>query len=211
MVGGNKIVDFSVLIEIHLRVPGTRAKSPHHNRRAAFLPLQQFGNRINRINREADNGAARRQARDLFRPGVGQLAHALAAHEFYPRNQRGNRPPHGLRAQKQSLMCAAHPQQTVREHMPPLGIGAKLDLVHGNQIRAHAFWHGLHRADPILRARWHDTLFASHQRHDGRTARRDDLVIDLTRQQTQRQADHTCAIAQHPLDGVMGLACVGRA
>ena len=38
-----------------------------------------------------------------------------------------------------------------------------------------------------------------------------DLVIDLARQQAQRQADHAGLVGQHPLDGEMGLAGVGGA
>ena len=38
-----------------------------------------------------------------------------------------------------------------------------------------------------------------------------DLVVDLARQQPQRQADHAGRVSQHALDGEMGLAGVGRA
>ena len=61
-----------------------------------------------------------------------------------------------------------------------------------------------------MRPVWHDPLFAGDQRYNRGTAGRHDLVIDLTRQQTQRQPDHTCAIGQHPFDGVVGFAGVGR-
>ena len=39
----------------------------------------------------------------------------------------------------------------------------------------------------------------------------DDLVVDLAREQPQRQADHADVVRQHALDGEMGLAGVGRA
>jgi hypothetical protein len=70
--------------------------------------------------------------------------------------------------------------------------------------------HRLDRADPVLRALRHDPFLAGDQRHDGGPAQRDDLVIDLPRQQAQRQADDAGAMRQHPLDRVMGLAGVGR-
>ncbi len=38
----------------------------------------------------------------------------------------------------------------------------------------------------------------------------DDLVVDLARQQPQRQADNAGRMRQHPLDGEMGLAGIGR-
>ena len=38
-----------------------------------------------------------------------------------------------------------------------------------------------------------------------------DLVVDLAREQPQRQPDHAGGMRQHPLDGEMGLAGIGRA
>ena len=35
------------------------------------------------------------------------------------------------------------------------------------------------------------------------------LVVDLTRQQPQRQSDHAAGMRQHALDGEMGLSGVG--
>ena len=108
-------------------------------------------------------------------------------------------------------MLPARPQQTVCEHMPPFRIGAELNFVDGQKIDAHPFGHRLDGADPILGARRHDSLFAGDQRHNRRAPLGHDAVIDLARQQAQRQTDHAGAIAQHPLDGVMGLARIGRA
>jgi hypothetical protein len=56
-----------------------------------------------------------------------------------------------------------------------------------------------------------DALLAGDKRHHGRTAQGDDPVIDLAREKTQRQADDAGAMAQHPLDRVGGLACIGGA
>ncbi len=39
----------------------------------------------------------------------------------------------------------------------------------------------------------------------------DDALVDLARQQAQRQADQPGVVADHPLDGEMGLAGVGGA
>ena len=94
--------------------------------------------------------------------------------------------------------------------MAALGVGAKLDLVHRDEIGAHALGHRLDRADPVLRAVGHDPLLAGEQRHHRGAARGPDPVIDLARQQAQRQPDDAAAIAQHPLDGEMGLAGVRR-
>ena len=93
--------------------------------------------------------------------------------------------------------------------MAALWIGAQLYFINGQKIAPHPLGHGLDRANPIGGAIWHDTLFASHQRHHRRAAQRHDLVVDLARQQAQWQTDHTSAMCQHPLDCVMGLAGVG--
>ena len=39
----------------------------------------------------------------------------------------------------------------------------------------------------------------------------DHALIDLAREQAQRQADHPGGMGEHPLDGEMGLAGIGRA
>ena len=95
--------------------------------------------------------------------------------------------------------------------MAAFGIGTKLDFVDSDEISPHAFGHRLDGADPILGARRHDPFFARDQRHDRRAANGNDLVIDLARQQTQRQTDHTGSVPQHTFDRVMGFTCVRRA
>ena len=59
----------------------------------------------------------------------------------------------------------------------------------------------LRRDDPLLAGQQRDLLLALH---------RDDPVIDLARQQPQREADHARRMAAHPLDRQVGLAGVGR-
>jgi len=56
-----------------------------------------------------------------------------------------------------------------------------------------------------------DLLLARDQGDGFRSDLGDDAVIDLARQQAQRQADHARLVAQHALDGEMGLAGIGRA
>jgi len=55
-----------------------------------------------------------------------------------------------------------------------------------------------------------DLFLAGDQRDRIRACAIGDLVVDLARQQTQRQADHAGGMRQHPLDREMGLAGVGR-
>ena len=70
--------------------------------------------------------------------------------------------------------------------------------------------HRLDRRHPEARVRRLDLLFAGDERDVLRADPVDDLVVDLARQQPQRQADHAGGMRQHPLDGEMGLAGVGR-
>ena len=210
-IGRNKEIHLAILVQIDLRIACPRRQSPHHHGSAALLTAQQLGNRINIFDRKPDNGGARLQPADLFRTGIGQLAHPFAADKFDPLHKARDRPAHRVRSHEQGLVLPTHPQQAIREHMAALGIGTKLDLVDADEITAHALGHRLDRADPVLRAWRYDPLLASDKRHNRRPARGDDLVIDLARQKPQRQSDHTGTIAQHPVDGVVGLACVGRA
>ncbi|OIQ76088.1 hypothetical protein GALL_422410 [mine drainage metagenome] len=107
-------------------------------------------------------------------------------------------------------MQAARAQQAVGKDVPAVGVGAKLDFIHRNEIGTNFQGHRLDRADPILGAIRHDTLLAGHQRHNRGPARGDDAVIDLARQKAQRQADDAGAMRQHSVDGIVGLASVRR-
>ena len=69
--------------------------------------------------------------------------------------------------------------------------------------------HGLHGADEILGPGRDDLLLAGDQRHRAGPPRLGDAVVDLPRQQPQRQADHPRGMAQHALDGEVGLARIG--
>ena len=95
--------------------------------------------------------------------------------------------------------------------MAALGVSAKLYFVDGNEIRPDLQRHRLDRADPILGAVGYNAFFAGDKRHHRGAARHDDAVINLARQQTQRQPDHPGAMGQHPFDGIMSLARIRRA
>ncbi len=56
-----------------------------------------------------------------------------------------------------------------------------------------------------------DLLLAGDQRHAATPTFSTTRAIDLARQEPQRQADHAGAMRHHALDGIMGLAGVGRA
>jgi hypothetical protein len=106
---------------------------------------------------------------------------------------------------------AAHPEESVREDVPPFGIGTELDFVDGHEISPHGVRHRFGRTDPVLRPVGNDPLLAGNERHDRRTANGDDPVIDLARKKSEGKPDDARSMREHPLDRVMGLAGVGRA
>ena len=56
-------------------------------------------------------------------------------------------------------------KQPVGENVAAVGIGGKLDFVHGQEVRLDVARHGLNRAHPIARALGLDLLLARYQRH----------------------------------------------
>ena len=101
-------------------------------------------------------------------------------------------------------------EQPVGEDVAAVEVGGELDLVHGQEIGPHVARHGFDRAHVIARVLRLDLLLARDQRHAARADARHDLVVDLASEQPQRQADEPALMAQHALDGEMGLASVGR-
>jgi hypothetical protein len=102
-------------------------------------------------------------------------------------------------------------QEPVGEDVAAFGVGAELDFVDGEEFHLAVERHRLDRADEILRIGG-DDLFLAGDEGDARIAARlDNPVVDLARQQPQRQADHARGMGQHALDREMGLAGVGRA
>ena len=209
-VGGDQVIDLSGLIHRHLGVARARRQRAHDHCAAALLPADQFGHGIDVIDGKADDGRPRRHPRQLFRPRPGQGGQPVAPLELHAGDQMGDGRAHRVAAQQQRLVQAAHLQQAVGEDMAAFGIGAKLDFVDGDEIGGDV-GHRLGRRHPVLDPVGNDPFLARDQGHDRRPARPDDPVIDLARQQPQRQADHAGAVGQHPFDGVMGFPGIGRA
>ena len=209
-VGRDQEVDVAGLIERHLGIARARAQRAQHDGRAAALAPHQFGDGIDLGGGERDDGGARRQARDLLLAGIGELRQAGPRNEIGAGNEIGDRLAHGLGAEQQRLLPAAHMQQAVGEDMAALGIGGELHLVDGEKVDVRLARHGLDGAHVVARPLRLDLLFAGDQGHGIRADPRDDLVVDLARQQAQRQADEPRLVAQHALDGQVRLARVGR-
>ena len=72
-VGGDEIVDIAGLVERHLGIAGARRERAEHDRRAAALPADQFGDRVDLVGGEGDDGRASRQARQLLLSGIGEV------------------------------------------------------------------------------------------------------------------------------------------
>ena len=204
-------IDFAILVQINLRVARAWAERAHDNRASAPLATDQFRDCVEIIDRETDDRRARDHPAQLLGAGIGQLRKPLAPAELNARHLGCNRPAHRIRTQKQGFVQTARIQQPVGEDMPALGIRTELNFIDRKKIRPKAHRHRLNGAHPVLHPFGDDTLLPSHKRHNGWPTHLDDPVIDFARQQTQGQADHTGAIGQHPLDGVVGFSGVCRA
>jgi hypothetical protein len=95
--------------------------------------------------------------------------------------------------------------------MAAFEIGADLDFIHGEKGDVELARHRLDGGDPEAGMRRLDLLLAGDQRHIGRPDPGHHLVVDLAREQAQRQADDARGMAEHALDGEMSLAGIGRA
>ena len=116
----------------------------------------------------------------------------------------------GRRSQQHGLGAPARVKQAVGEDVAALGIGDELDFVDRQELDAAVERHGFDRAYPIGRVGGRDLLLAGDQRDMALAARLDDAIVDFARQQPERQADHARGVAEHPLDGEVGLAGIGR-
>ena len=101
-------------------------------------------------------------------------------------------------------------EHAVGEDVAALEVAGELDLVDGEEGGVGLRRHRLDRADPVARRRRDDLLLAGDQRHLVGADAGGDAVIDLAGEQPERQADDARRMAEHALDGEMGLAGVGR-
>ena len=108
------------------------------------------------------------------------------------------------------LGAAAGVQQTIGEDVAALGIAAELNFVDREKIDVDVARHRLDGRYPIARPFGLDFFLACNQRDVVGADARFDLVVDLARQETQRQTDHAAFVAEHALYGEMRLAGVRR-
>ena len=190
-----------------LRVRG-RERAEHH-RRAAALAADQLGDGVDLVGREGDDGRAARQAGDLLRAGIGEHRHARPGDDVDAGEELLDDAAHGRGAEEQRLLAAAEVEHAVGEDVAALEVAGELDLVDGEEGGVGLRRHRLDGADAEARRRRDDLLLAGDQRDLVGADARDDAVIDLAREQPERQADDARRVAEHALDGEVGLAGIG--
>ncbi len=210
-IGGDQEIDVTAFEKLHLGVAGARAQSPHHHRRAAALAADQFGDGVDLVGGKRDDGGAARLPGELLRPGVGELGKARPGDDLGARQQATDHRPHGAGAQQQRLVAAAGVEHPVGEHMPAVGVGGDLDLVDRQALHRQLGRHGLDGRHPVAGPGGHDALLAGDQRHLVGAGPPRHSLIDLARQQPERQPDQPRSMGEQPLDRVVGLAGVGGA
>ena len=210
-VGRDQEIDFAGLEQIDLRVAGARTERAHDHGGPAALAADEFGDGVNRVGGEGDDGAAPRQAGQLLGAGVGQLGQSFAELDLGLGTELTDQRGDSRRAHQHRLGRPSRMQEPMGEHVAAFRIGAKLDLVDGEKFDLAVERHRLDRADEIARPERNDLFFAGDQRDLGRAPRLDHPIVDLAREQPQRQADHARGMSQHALDRQMRLARIGRA
>ena len=94
--------------------------------------------------------------------------------------------------------------------MPPLKGVRQLHLINGDKLDGNIKRHRLNRANPVARIIRRYFFLAGNQGHLFFANLGHHLAIDLTGQQTQRQAHHAAFVPDHPLNGFVGLTRIGR-
>ena len=159
-VGRDQEIDLAGLEELDLGVAGARAERPHHHRRAAAMAPDQFGDGVDRVGGEGDDGAAPRQAGQFSLALVAQRRQALAELDRGVGTEAADQRRDGRRAKQHRLRQAPRMQEPVGEDVAALGVGAELDFVDGEEFHLAVERHRLDRADEILRIGGDDLFLA---------------------------------------------------
>ena len=195
-VGGDEIVDLAGLIHRDLGVAGAGAERAHHHRRAAAHPAQHLGDRIDLLGREGDDRGARRQPGELGRPGIGKGREARPRGDLRLGQKRADHRRQARRAEDHRLLAAARVEHPVGEDMAALRIGAELALVEPDEGEVLFERHRFRGAQEPARLRRDDLLLAGDQGDLMRALHRHHPVIDLARQQPEREAHHARSCAR---------------
>ena len=101
-------------------------------------------------------------------------------------------------------------QHAIGEDMAAVEIGGELNFVDGEKGDIEIARHRLDGGDPETRIRRLDLFLAGDQRYRVSADPLDAAAVDFARQKPQRQTDDAGRMREHPLDGEMGLARIGR-
>ena len=189
-VGGDEIIDVAVLEQLDLGVAGAGRERTQHHGGAAMLALDQLGDGVDLIRRERDDRGPSWLARDLAVAGKFQPRESRSCDDGGARQQPLDDRAHGGGAQQHGLVAAAPVQHAIGEDVAALEVGGDLDLVDREEGDIDVARHRLHGGDPEARRLRLDLLLARDQRDRVDTGAIGDLVVDLARQEPQRQADH---------------------
>ena len=118
--------------------------------------------------------------------------------------------PDGLGAEDHGFDQSTGVQQAVGEDVAAIGVGAKLDFVHRQELGLAIQRHRLHGAGEPARFRRDDLLFAGDQGNRTNALAGNHAVIVLAGQQAEGEADYAGRVAR-TLNREMGLAGVGGA
>ena len=210
-VGGYNVIDLARLEHRDLFVAGLGRERAHHHRRAAAEAPQRLGHGVNLLDAEGDHGRAFGQAREFADARVGQRGETRTAGDLRLGDQRLDHRFQRGGAEDHRLFPASSVQQSVSEDMPAFRVCAQLCLVQRHEgVLAAGARHGFGRAEEIAGVWRFDPLLAGDQRDLLVTLDRAHPVIDLAREQAQREAHHAGGMAAHPLDRQVRLAGVGR-
>ena len=209
-IGGDQIIDVTGLEHLDLRVAGARAERSQHHGRPATLTPDQFGDGVNLVRREGDDRGAARLPGDLAVAREFKLRQPRARDDARARQQPLDDRAHGGGAEQQGLVAATTMENAIGENMAAFKIGGDLDFIDGEERHVEVARHRFDRRNPEARARRLDLLLAGDQGDGIHSGAVGDLVVEFAGEQPQRQADNAGGMRQHPLDGQMGLAGVGR-
>ncbi len=182
-VGGDQEVDLLVLIQRHLRVAGARAEAPHHHRTAAAAAADQLGDRVYLAGTECHDRAARRQAGQLLRPDMGELAQARPRLDLRLRHQAFEQRADDLGAEEHGFHHAARVQQAVGENVAAVGVGTELNLVHRDELGAAVERHRFHRAGEPARLGGQDLFLPGDEGDVAGALSRHHAVVIFAREQ----------------------------
>src|SRR5262249_52749674 len=148
----------------------------------------------------SDDCGSRRQARDFILARIGELRETGPGDKIRAGDKLADRVRPRLRAEEGGLGHAARVEKAVREEGTTVWVGGKLDFIDGQEVDLDIARHRLDGANVITRTLRLDLLFAGNKRNVFRPDASDDLVVNLAREQAQRQPDETALMTKHTLD-----------